>query len=506
MKKTKKKSVLKKKEKIAIVIAGILGFIIILGLASMPTKRVNKNNQIPTNNNDLNRELSSIKEIVEYLEATYISTEDSKTDGYDIDIYINFPYNLFEKDISKEIYFKNFYEKIARITNFKSFRLIDSNRTITIEVKCENGKIKEVKINGEIDYYKKEKSRRGKENELKIENIDIEINSQELQNLINNNWVTANVDLGNAESKYNKYDIYFDEGYEVRTIQGKLFNIVFTEKYKKSVVANYKPGDSLEKIETKLGNAYKGDGIIGYKTKDFYVVFSKNEISIYPNRRNDYEQFEKLLEEYNEKQDKNDFLDKLTDIWPDYDSYSYDNKYVEIYYTLKGVRISFASANQDGIQIYENYKGSLKNEKIDYKDTYYHLDKSLIMEKEEKRKLSKEVMTDDTNKEANPLIYSEKFSIEYEVSNGSYKNVKIQSVDGEYPHNELDDTIVIYKYVWADDTHLLYSIYQKGIYLYDATTRETQVLLEGSENYEIKDYNRQTRTLTYDGEKVIVNF
>ena len=506
MKKTKKKSVLKRKEKIAIAIASILGFIIILWLALMPTRRVTENKQKTNNSTDLNRELTSVQEIIEYLEATYISTEDSKTDGYDIDIYVNFPYDLFEKGKSKEIYFKNFYEKKARITNFKSFRIIDSNRNITIEIKCENGKIKEVKINGEIDYYKKEESRRGKENELKVENIELEINSQELQNLINNDWVTSNVNLGTAESRFNKYDIYFDEGYEVRTIQGKVFNIVFTENYGKNVVENYKPGDNLEKIEATLGTSYKSEKIIGYKTKDFYVIFSKNEISIYPNRKNNYEEFEKLIVEYNEKQDKNDLLDKLTDIWPDYDNYTYEDKYVEIYYSIKGVRISFASANQAGIQIYENYKGNLKIEKEDYKDTYYHLDKSLIMQTEAKRILAKIDMTDDTNKEANPLLHSGKFSIEYELSNGSYKNIKIKAADGKYPNNELDDTINIYKYIWLDDTHLLYSIYKKGIYLYDATSRQTQPLLEGTENYEITDYNRETKILTYDGEKVIVNF
>ena len=36
------------------------------------------------------------------------------------------------------------------------------------------------------------------------------------------------------------YDIYFDEGYEVRTIQGRVFNIVFTKKYNKPVIEGFK--------------------------------------------------------------------------------------------------------------------------------------------------------------------------------------------------------------------------------------------------------------------------
>ncbi len=32
------------------------------------------------------------------------------------------------------------------------------------------------------------------------------------------------------------------------------------------------------------------------------------------------------------------FIYELTDIWPDYDIYNNDNNYVELYYTLKGVK------------------------------------------------------------------------------------------------------------------------------------------------------------------------
>ena len=61
MKKTKKKGVLKKKEKIALAIAGIILFVIILGISLMPTRKRNNQEQ-KTNNTDLNRELSSVQE------------------------------------------------------------------------------------------------------------------------------------------------------------------------------------------------------------------------------------------------------------------------------------------------------------------------------------------------------------------------------------------------------------------------------------------------------------
>ena len=503
MKKKKKKSVLKKKEKIVIVIAGVLLFIITLGVALMPTRKQTKNQT--TNSTDLNRDLTSIREVVEYLEATYISTENSKTSGYEIDIYVYFPYDLFEENISKESYFKNFYEKIAMVTNFKSFRIIDSQRDITIEVKCNNGKITEVKINGEIDYFKKELSKRNQENRLDFEIKDFKINSVELESLINNNWVIQNVSLGTPESKFYKYDVYFDEGYEIRTIQGKVFNIVFNKKYGKDVIEDYAPGDNLENIEATLGTPYKYSGMIEYKTKDFYVIFSNDEISIYPNRIFDYTEFEELVEQYNEKQNMNDFIYALTDIWPDYDSYNYSNNNVELSYTLKGVKISFSSKDSEGIQIYENYKGDLRDNPKEYKDTYYMLSKNLMMETEKERKFVHE-LTGEFGTFEESLQNSDDFVILAKYENENYKDVKIYSLKEEYPNNEFEDYISIKSYVWADNDHLIYSISNDGIYIYTATTRQTEKLIEGKQAFEITNYNRDSKVLEYDNQTVTISF
>ena len=48
---------------------------------------------------------------------------DSNTNGYDLDIFVSFKYDLYENDKSNELYFTNFYEKIAVVTGFKSFRI-----------------------------------------------------------------------------------------------------------------------------------------------------------------------------------------------------------------------------------------------------------------------------------------------------------------------------------------------------------------------------------------------
>ncbi len=500
--KKKKRKVLSKKEKIIIFCAGIIVFLIILSLILMPTKRSNKE-KINPEDIDLNQSLETVQDVVEYLESEFISMEDSKTEGYDIDIYVSFKYNLYEDNKSQELYFNNFYEKIAMVTNFKSFRIIDASKKITIEVTCTSNGISEVKINGDVNYFKNEESKKAKNEELKVETLEMDINSKELQELINAKWNINNAQLGTQESTFNKYRIYFDEGYEIRVIQGKVFNIVFNKKYKGKVVEDYKVGDSLGNIEATLGTSYKDNERLGYKTKDFYIVFSNNEISIYPNYDYDYTEFENLVKEYDKKKDINDFVDKLTDIWPDYDNYSYDKNYVTIDYTLKGVKINFTSKTKNGIQIYENYKGQLKKEKNEYTDLYYKLNESLIIAKEKQRKM--ETMFEGNEGDPNDIHYSSKFCLLSTEENGYYKKIKIRSLDEKYPNNELDDTLVINSYVWADDSHLIYGVSENGIYIYDAETRKTEKILSGNDNFKITNYDRNTNIIEYDDNKAKID-
>ena len=97
---------------------------------------------------------------------------------------------------------------------------------------------------------------------MNIKTIDMNINSQELQNLINNSWISSRVVFGSKDGRYNKYDIYFDEGIEVRTVSKKVYNIVFTEKYKKEVVAGIKVGASLDAIKERFGTSYDNQSVI----------------------------------------------------------------------------------------------------------------------------------------------------------------------------------------------------------------------------------------------------
>ena len=89
------------------------------------------------------------------------------------------------------------------------------------------------------------------------------VSSIELTNLINNNWNPSNVNLGTKESTFKKYDIYFEEGIEIRNISKKVFNIVFNDKYQKDVISGIKVGTNLDSIENRFGTApYTSTGIL----------------------------------------------------------------------------------------------------------------------------------------------------------------------------------------------------------------------------------------------------
>ena len=119
----KKRKISKKNKKIIIITIIIVVFLLILVLVSTRNKTSQEENKVE-DNTQLSQSLKSVEEVVKYLESAFISMSDSNVDGYDLDINVVFKYKLYEDDKSKEIYFTNFYEKIAMVTNFKSFRII----------------------------------------------------------------------------------------------------------------------------------------------------------------------------------------------------------------------------------------------------------------------------------------------------------------------------------------------------------------------------------------------
>lgn len=98
--------------------------------------------------------IKTVKQVVEYYKARYISEEESKEEGYFLDVNLKFtilPYD--ENDNSNEKYYNDFIQDLAKVIKYKSFKMIDNENDITIKVICEKGKIVSIIINDIEDYF-----------------------------------------------------------------------------------------------------------------------------------------------------------------------------------------------------------------------------------------------------------------------------------------------------------------------------------------------------------------
>ena len=190
-------------------------------------------------------DFSTVKEVLEYLGCNYIRTEKGKEE-FEEDIYVEFNHDLYENNISNERFFNNLIGLVTRVNSYKSMRLIDQKREITIEIYCDtnNGILEKYTINGIEDYFSKQNSKENVENYQAERTINAEINSKEILTAIQNKWTTTDVNFGSKESDFENYEIYFEEGIEVRTVSSKIFNIVFNEKYLNSVINGIRVGTS----------------------------------------------------------------------------------------------------------------------------------------------------------------------------------------------------------------------------------------------------------------------
>lgn len=485
----KKKKKMNRKKKI-ILISSIAVILFILLIVLLKVRQENK--EI----NNIN-EATTLKQVIEFCECKYISSKESDAENYKMDIYMEFKYNPYEENQSKQPFYDVTIQAIESFLKYRNIRLIDESRNLVIRVETNSTSITKKYFNDleESEYFNKLLSEANLEEGETLKETSFNINS-ELQTLVENGWKEDNINFGNKTSTFRDYDIYFDEGYRVRTIRGQIYNIVFTDRFEKEVINNIKVGDELGEIKDQLGENYiEKDGILEYMGKDLYVCFSNDEISIYPRISYDYTSFEKILEQYNEDHNFNNFMNKLTNIWPDYSSYYYDTSYCKIYYPLKGVKIDNSTNALNGIQIFQEYQGNLKNEHKDYYQLYYKTNDSLIIEAEHNRRLEKAEIPDSTD-----VIISSKFVRKAEVNDmGQLYDIAFFSVDGDAPDSELGRDIYVDKCLWYDDENFIYSIKKKGIYMYNCRTRETKTIVSGSDEYAISNFDYNNKILTYDG-------
>lgn len=485
----------KKKNVKKILIIVVILFALILGvreLALNAIERAKLENKTYTSISDF----TSVKEIAKYMGCTYIKEEPSTGEKYDMDIYLKFKYPLYTDEVSNEDYYYKMIALMLEYLNYQNIRLIDQENDIVIAVECdkENKEIENLLINGEDNYFGTQENLKQIQKYQQLNVSELEIQAQEIKDLISSNWITSQVNFGTKESTFNNYDIYFDEGVEVKTISKKVFNIVFTEKYSNPVVNGIKVNTSFNEIKNILGeptfnhsnyieNKQKDIGYIGYKGKDIYVFFSENEISIYRVETIDTSTgLADAIANFNNNTETRSFISAITDMWPDYDLYGYDDDNLMLKYTLRGIKIAF-TPSEAGVYVYNNYNGYIadgvtieniiKNANSIPQNVNIQLDKNLVDLYEEDR------VKDYNNYYGNSFVETPDYTTsEFKI----YKiddQITFLSYNRKYPNSIIKQKINIF--IPYSDTEFIYIDEKNQTYKYDATTITSQNLQEDTQ-------------------------
>ena len=349
----------KKKKTLIILITLIVLLIAILLIRTLVEKH-KKDNFVYTSI----EQFETPEDVIKHLGSNYIKQDESKAEGFTTDIYLKFKCDLYTGDQSNKAYYYELMDMVAYVLDYNSFRLIDDDKEMLIAVVCdnENGRIKRKYINGDSNYFGNEESQNNFEKISKIQTTNFEIQSPELINLINNNWKSSDVSFGTKTGTFGKYDVYENEGLQVRNVYKKVFNIVFKQNYTNPIINGITPQMTNEQIVEILGKptiTLDNTDIFGYKGKNIYVFFAYGDISVYRVEEYDSTAFAKLVEGYINGTDVKTFVSEITDIWPDYDQYHYDENFVNLVYTLKGIKIQFNITSNHGVVIYNNYTGQI---------------------------------------------------------------------------------------------------------------------------------------------------
>jgi len=435
-------------------------------------------------------EFGSLEEILNRYGCAYIRTDESS----DIKkIYLTFDRDLYTGKQSNENHFWTMTRVIAEFENFVDFELIDESRNIDIEVLCEDTDIIQFKINGDINYYLNNDSIINSKKE-KVNTTDFTIQSEELQELIENGWDVSNVNFGTQDSECNGYTIYFDEGIQYKIVGRKIFNVIYTTKYNGKIVEGLNALSTKEEVENILGEpTYQLNTIsYGYRGENNYLFFdfSNQQVSIYPIyelKVEDEKQLKQLIKAMNKTADIKEFASKLTDLWIDYDIYDFASNYVDLQYTLRGIELKISSDSlKNGIYIYQNYLGNFD---IQDMDNVYIKDKDIVFEAEKERLMKEQLnrveQGDYTQEQLNEM------GIDFSLRFYSYEEINqgpmFFSRDKSYPDSELSRTLVFSSYKWYDNNKIIYSIDYDGIYIYNCATRNGQKIIDIEEPIEINE-------------------
>lgn len=370
-----------------IIIISIIILIFIVGIAIFMKFRKKENVR------------KTLEQIAEYYECEFVKEKNANEKGYSKKIF--WIYDVPPVDADDGIQYKEQYETVLKAIAAQikeNFILIDNKHSIEIRVKYnpENNKISYL-INNDNNFFQNEANKQIAKLQKEKPTTTINIISTELQHTIENEWSRKKSEntYGNKIKSESNYDVY-SNGIKVKTINSKIYNLIFVKEYKGNVFENITAGMSNETIRSILGEPTyentEADLLIGYKTEKFYVFFSNGQISIYPVEsfdENKNKQFAEIISEYiNNTNIYKETLQKVTQLYPDYSEYIQNEDSIDLKYPLKGFEIKMGKGERTGIYIYENYKGKISpnitKEDLESKtlNNIYLVDSNFIFEEE----------------------------------------------------------------------------------------------------------------------------
>lgn len=482
----------KNKKLIFIIIAVIIILIVILANIYNHSKRqkfIKSETERVLQYSSIN-DFKSLEEVCLYLDTELISKEESKIENVDYEIKVKLKYNL---EYDKKNYFENLIQYSAYALGYKNFYIIDENKQINIFVLCNSEKqiVSTYYINDIEMYFEKQGSKEQLNNYSKTTITQAEAKSDVLKRIISNNWNTSRLDLGTVDSHYKNYDIYFDEGYEIKKINGKVFNVVFTEKYKDEVLDGITIETSKEQIQKTLGKpTFETNDVLGYKTEKFYIFFSDEQISVYPVVSYDTSSIIDIIRDYNENRDFEKYINKIRETWDDYDMLENSSNKVIIRYTLKGITFKYDTTSKRGIVINNNYKGKINetntleqfedNKDIKLMENMYFENVDSVFENEKSRIYALDDYSNFGNVNTSRIL---NISNKYKVNQKPEGKVMLISINKQAPNVELRENASYA--IWYDDETLIYSVKGKGIYMFDVSSQKYTTIVEGADEYKI---------------------
>lgn len=156
----------------------------------------------------------------------------------------------------------------------------------------------------------------------KIAEEDILTNAVPLVKLNNNGWDRVKAAFSGFQVDENGNTV-FSDGYTLYC-NGKYVNyVVFSSDYKGEVVGHLKVGTDLKTVERTLGTpTFQSKDYLGYKTREEYVFFYEDEISVYPNGNISNKKLEELFESYLNKTYEKERTYFVVDIRENYEDFT----------------------------------------------------------------------------------------------------------------------------------------------------------------------------------------